>query len=385
VTLNNRLISFFVGITFLTHSLTAVVYPVYFGTGGEGGILRASFDSETGSLSPIDQAAETRGAGFIAIHPNGLFLYSTKQERGERIGSVASWSIEEDGSLTSLNEESSQGRYPCHVSIDRTGSTVFVANYGSEQSVAALPVEGDGKLEQAVSSHLHEGSGSHPRRQKSPHPHSAIPNPANTFVYVADLGADEIFIYRFDSSTSLLVPAGSAEVPGGGKGPRHMVFSPDGAYLYVLNELSLDISIFTADPQTGDLDFVSTSPLAEPEDDTSRMSASEIRNHPNGRFLYAALRDLDDRGRDAIVLFEREPSTGAISRKETFPAQVMIPRNFNLSPEGKWMLVGGARSSDLAIFKVDPRTGALLPDPEIVEAPSGPICIEFLSVGNSSP
>ena len=253
MTLNNRLISFFVGITFLTHSLTAVVYPVYFGTGGEGGILRASFDSETGSLSPIDQAAETRGAGFIAIHPNGLFLYSTKQERGERIGSVASWSIEEDGSLTSLNE------------------------------------------------------------------------------------------------------------------------------------LSLDISIFTADPQTGDLDFVSTSPLAEPEDDTSRMSASEIRNHPNGRFLYAALRDLDDRGRDAIVLFEREPSTGAISRKETFPAQVMIPRNFNLSPEGKWMLVGGARSSDLAIFKVDPRTGALLPDPEIVEAPSGPICIEFLSVGNSSP
>lgn len=352
---------------------------VYFGTSGDGGIQHATFNTGSGELSSITKVAEVNNAGFIAIHPSQNFIYSTAAtDKRKAKGLVRAFSINSDKSLKSLNQQSSEGYNPCHTSLDSTGTLLMVANYGSNNSVAAFKVQKDGSLATSTSIHLHEGSGTNPKRQKSPHPHSIFPNPANTFAYAPDLGTDHVEIYALDTKNAKLTPAGNAEVPGGAKGPRHMKFSQDGRYTFVLLELTLEIAIFEADAETGALKHINTISTLKDRSDIERMTCSEIRVHPNGKFVYNAIRDLDSRGRDTISVYSINEQTGQLTLLQNEQARVTVPRNFNIDPSGKWLIAGGQKSKDLAVFSLNPKTGLLAPHGELTTFDGSPICIEFL-------
>ena len=337
------------------------------------------FDSDNGELSKPQLVAEIERPGFIAIHPEKKFLYATTPKFGETgNGGVAAFTINDDGTLTLLNKQSSKGRNPCHVSVDATGKCLLVANY-SDGSVAALGIKEDGSLIESKSSHRHEGKGANPKRQEGPHAHSIYPNPDNTFAYAPDLGIEKVMIYKLNPNKATLTSAGHALVPGKEMGPRHMKFSNDGKHAYVLSELSKMITVFRPDSSIpGRLAYVTNVSTLNDGAELEGMSCSEVRIHPEGNYLYAANRDTAKQGRDSIAVFRSQKHKKGFRRIDVVPAEVSVPRNFNIDPSGKWMLVGGQASHDIAIFSLDPKTGKLKFTGRKVAFEGGPICIEFL-------
>jgi 6-phosphogluconolactonase len=371
-----KLTTSLLGATLLCSTAFATTSRVYFGTSNGKGIYFADFDDETGELTQPQLAIAIGRPGFLTIHPNKQYIYSTAFGGIlGRQGGVAAMKIEPDGRLDLLNMQATEGKGNCHVSLDQTGRLLTTAYYGSG-SVASFSILADGSVSEVKSYFAHSGSGAHPQRQNKAYAHSVFVNPANTHVYAADLGIDKIMIYQIAPEAGTLAPAGAAVVPGGGMGPRHMKWNQAGSILYVLNELDLSVSIFKA-VANGQLEFVETVSSLPEGADKMRMTCAEIRIHPNGKFIYASNRDLTEQGRDSITLFTRFED--GFKRIENTPAQVWVPRNFNLDPTGKWLLAAGQKSNDIAVFQVDPETGKLTFRGTKVPLEGGPICIEFLA------
>ena len=191
-----------------------------------------------------------------------------------------------------------------------------------------------------------------------------------------DLGIDKVVIYQLSPDTATLTPAGHAEVPGGGQGPRHMKFSSDGHYAYVLNELSLNVATFEVS-STGQLHYLDSQSVFTDDATSDSMSCAEIRLHPNGEFIYTSTRDLNQAGRDTLSTFKRA-ADGSLQLIANTPATVSVPRNFNIDPSGQWLIAGGQKSSTLAIFSINQETGALTLKRSDIPFEGQPICVEFL-------
>src|SRR5206468_477978 len=149
--------------------------------------------------------------------------------QGQRSGAVSAFALDAaSGELSLLNQQPSGGAGPCHVTLDAAGRHVLVANYGGG-SVASLPVERDGRLGPPSSTIQHAGSSVNPQRQEGPHAHSINLDPANRFAFAADLGLDQVLVYRFDAARGTLSPNDPPFAPvTPGAGPRHFAFHPSG-------------------------------------------------------------------------------------------------------------------------------------------------------------
>ena len=350
---------------------------------GNVGIRVAEFDSENGTLTEPQEAISLAGAGFLAVHPKLPIVYATCKIKGEgkASGGLAALKMGEDGSLDLMNEVSTMGSGPCHVSLDETGKVAFAANYGSG-SVASFQITPDGSLSPAVSAIQHEGSSVH-SRQKGPHAHYFGVGPQNQYAYSPDLGLDKVLIYRFDPESAKLTAAGAGLLEAGA-GPRHMKFSKDGQFAFVLNELSLTVTSFAYDKEDGSLTSIGSVPVMPAEEDRERVTCAEILVHPNGRFVYTSQRDLrtgsdkdiENLGRNSISVFSINED-GTLEHVQTISAGVKVPRNFAFDPSGKWVLVGGQRSNDIRIFAVDGESGKLSSHGEPISCP-GAICFDFV-------
>ena len=225
-----------------TTMLPAQDRTVYVGTytnGASKGIYSFRFNTSTGKTSEPGLAAETSNPAFLTVHPNGRFLYAANENPN---GTISAFAIGPSGGLTLLNTVSSGGSGPCHVALDRTGRWLFAANYNSG-SVAVFRVGAGGKLGDATTVVQHSGSSVNAQRQAGPHAHEVVVTADNRFVLVPDLGADRVVIYRFDADKGALSESTFAKsVPG--SGPRHLAFSPDGRFVYVLHELAASITAF---------------------------------------------------------------------------------------------------------------------------------------------
>jgi 6-phosphogluconolactonase len=358
----------FVAMTLACGSASGADWTAYVGTytsGASKGIYRLRFDDATGKLTTLDLAAETPNPSFLAVSPNGRFLYAANEENA---GSVSAFS-NGNQKLTPLNTVSSRGAGPCHVALDKTGKWLFVANYNSG-SVAAFPVHEDGTLGEASAFVQHSGSSVNPQRQAGPHAHSVNISPDNRFVLVADLGLDQILTYRIDAAKGLPPPQPLLAKLSPGSGPRHMAFGPDGRFVYVINEMLATVTVFQYDAAAGSLKEVQTI-SALPAGFKGANSSAEIAVHPSGKFLYAS-----NRGHDSIAIFRIDVAAGTLTAAGHAPAGGKTPRNFAIDPSGKFLLAANQDSGNVVVFRIDPSTGALTPAGVEVSVPS-PVSIVF--------
>src|SRR5712671_3570797 len=204
-------VALFLGIAFAPSAPAAGRFFVYVGTyTGEKskGIYSFQFDPSSGEMTSPGLAGEVANPSFLTIHPNRKFLYAVSElgNDGRTNGAVTAFAIDaKSGALTKLNSVSSGGGGACHLLVDKTGKSLVVANYGSG-SVAAFPVSADGRLGEAAIVMKHSGSSSDPRRQRGPHAHAVVLSLDNRFVFVPDLGLDQILSYRLDAAKAMLTP-----------------------------------------------------------------------------------------------------------------------------------------------------------------------------------
>jgi len=328
-------------------------YVAYFGTytrpEKSKGIYAYRFDAATGKLSSIGVAAETASPSFLAVHPNGRFLYAVNEQGG---GSVSAFAIDRSsGLLKPLNQVSSRGNGPCHLALDQKGKWLFAANYGSG-SVAAYAVRDDGSLGESSGFDQHQGSSVNAARQKGPHAHGTFISPDNRFVLVPDLGLDKVVVYRVDEGT--LPPADPPFFKvAPGAGPRHLAFHPNGKFAYVVTEMGINVVACRYDAQKGALEEIQIADAAPVPRDPG-MSGAEIEVHPNGRFLYASVR-----GDNSIAIFRVDPATGKLTSAGRASTEGKTPRAFALDPSGKFLLAANQDSDSVVVFRVDQKTGAL--------------------------
>lgn len=371
-------------------------FRVYVGTyTGEGskGIYLYDFDAASGALKQVGLAAEATNPSFLALTPDARFLYAVGEMEtfeGKKTGAVSAFAVDAaTGKLAMLNQQPSGGAGPCHVSTDGTGKIVFVANYGGG-SVASFPVGDDGKLGPAGSVLQHKGKGPDPARQEAPHGHWIGPSPDNKHVLACDLGLDRVLVYKLYPSFARLAPVtpidqdadlfsssdslrGDVE-PNPGSGPRHAAFSPDGKFLYVINEMGNTMTAYKWDAKEGGLTAVQTIGTL-PEGFKEGNSTAEVVVHPSGKFVYGS-----NRGHDSIVAYAAEPATGKLTLVSHTTDHIKTPRNFNIDPTGKWLIAANQDSDSLVVFKIDEKTGGLTLTGEPVPAPR-PVCVIFAPAG----
>jgi 6-phosphogluconolactonase len=340
---------------------------------GSKGIYAGSFNSETGKLSDFRLAAETESPSFLALHPNGKFLYAVNevdQFQGQSAGAVSAFSIDgASGKLALLNQVSSRGGGPCHIAVDRTGKTVAVANYGGG-SFALFPVNASGKLGAASQFVKIHGKGPNAERQEAPHTHSANISPDNATLVVADLGTDQLLIYQLHPATATVTPADppfAAVDPG--SGPRHAAFSRDSQYFYALNEIKSTLTTFRFDAAARKLTRLGSATTL-PKGFAGENTTAELAIDRTGRFLYAS-----NRGHDSLAIFDLRDAASPrlIGHQATGGKE---PRHFTLDPSGKWVLAANQNSNNVVIFARDRNTGLLKPTGQEVQL-SQPVCLLF--------
>ena len=356
---------------------------VYIGTythGDSEGIYVYRLNVSSGALEFESKATGVESPSFLALHPEHRYLYAVNAVRevdGVPNGCVSAFRINpETGALTFLNRQLSGGPGPCHLSVDRTGRYVLVANYAGG-SVAMLPVQSDGSLGEATDFVQHTGSSVNPDRQEGPHAHSINIDAGNRYAFAPDLGTDKILIYELDLNHGKLKPNSQPWVEvHAGAGPRHFDFHPNGRWAYAINELDSTMTTFDYDSSGGVLtEIESVSTL--PDDFGGTNHCADVHVSASGKFVYGS-----NRGHDSIVIFAIDEHTGRLTLVGHESTQGEIPRNFAIDPTGTLLLAANQMSDSVVTFWIDPETGELNPTGQIAEVPT-PVCLKPIVISGS--
>jgi 6-phosphogluconolactonase len=339
------------------------------------GIYRCQLDVTTGKLTAPELAVEAAQPSFLAIHPNHKFLYAVGEygKGPKNAGGLSAYSLDaKTGALKFLNQESSGGDGPCHVSVDQGGKCVLAANYGGG-SVCCLPINKDGSLGAATAFIQHKGKSVDPKRQEGPHAHSINVDAKNRFAVAADLGLDKLLVYKFDAAKGTLTPNDPpAADTKPSAGPRHFAFHPGGKFAYACGELDSTVIALAWDADKGvlkPLQALSTLPKETPGNSTA-----EVVVHPSGKWVYVS-----NRGHNSIAIFAVNEQTGELKAVGHQGKDIKVPRNFAVDPTGAYMIVANQDGDSLVLFRIDQKTGELAPTDVRVEV-GRPVCVRFVPV-----
>lgn len=345
--------------------------------GSQGNQLHAlRFNVDSGKLSAIGAVADGLRPTWTVAHPQLPVLYAVDDDSA-RPGSVTAFAVNRtNGSLNKLNAAPSGGNGATYLWLDAPSHTLLAANFasGSASSIAVRP---DGSLGSLVSTIQATGSGPH-RRQAGPHAHSAAVDPSGRYALVPDLGADRVFIYALDRSTHALsalpspVGASRAYVAPPGSGPRHLVLSYDGHFVWLLNELTAEVTTLRWDAQQGQLIHVQTQAISSAAF-TGTRSGAEILLSPDGRFVY-----IEDRGERTLVAYRVNADTGELDFVQRIASGGEVPWGMAIHASGRWLLVAHQRSNTVNVFSIDPATGVLANTGESATAPAA-VSITFVA------
>lgn len=333
------------------------------------GIYAVRLDDDTGALSEPELVAETPNPTWLTFSPDKRRLFTVHPSEQQVIGYSLDPATAQLVALPATPAAAAAAIPPSHLAVDATGRALMLANYHGG-FVAAIPLRPDGTPGPAAAI-AHSGRSVDPARQEKPHPHSVTLSPDNRFVIVCDLGLDRVFSYALDHAAARLAPGPVPFVTTEpGSGPRHFKFGKDGRHGYAITEMGGTIEVFDYDAARGAFarkQVISTLP----PDFAGLKWNAEVRVHPNGRFLYGS-----NRTHDSIAVFAIAPGSGLLALIEIVPSGGKTPRNFELSPDGKWLVCGHQDSDFVTVFRVDSATGKLTRTPHTANVASC-VCVLF--------
>ncbi|MGB2598060.1 MAG: beta-propeller fold lactonase family protein [Pseudolabrys sp.] len=337
---------------------------VYVSNAQDGNIDTYNMDMSTGALTPVGKTEAAKMVMPMTLSPNKKYLYAVIRSQPTR---VLTYAIDPaTGALAQKASAPLPDSMP-YVSTDHTGRFLFTASYGGDK-LAVSPIGENGLVEAEAIQVIPTGRNAH----------SIMPDRSNNFVYAATLGANQVLQFTFDSKTGKLTANEPPAVsPEAGHGPRHLAFSPDNKYLYVLNELSGHVTQYTIDPSKGTLtlvDSISSVPAeaglawgapqapvgAAPapasvaaKDEKPKVWAADIQITPDGKFLYST-----ERTTNKIALFTVAPGTGKLTYVTNFATEAQ-PRGIRIDPSGQYLVASGEKSDRVSVYKIDKGTGKL--------------------------
>lgn len=336
------------------------------------GIYVYQFSETNGTIDSLNHTETTvANPSFLTIAPNGNYVYACTEAATTNGGSVNAFAFnKENGTLKFINKQSSGGDDPAYLSVDKDNKWLVSGNY-TGGNLTVYPVNADGSLEPFSQLIQHTGTGADKTRQEKAHVHAAVFSPSGKQLLVTDLGTDKIMCYTFNGTLKKPLQTTSPEFVATepGSGPRHLAFHPNGKYVYCMEELSGAVSVYnyTGDKLTA-LQRIPTHPVTS----KGPFGSSDIHLSPDGLFLYAANRADEN----TITIFS-VAATGKLTLVGYQPTLGKTPRNFIITPSGKFLLVANQLTGTIVVFKRNIKTGMLEQTGKQLQVPA-PTCLQLM-------
>lgn len=324
------------------------------------GIYTIELNTETQALENLSLLAEVGSPTYLDTNEDKSIIYTIVNENDE--GRIASLVKQADGTYTRKDQVMAAGAPPCYVAYDKNRELVYTANYHKGE-VTVYKTDAEGNLE-LTDVDVHSGSSVH-ENQDAPHAHYTNLTPDEKYMVACDLGTDEVYTYEVSAEGKLTEVARLEVAPG--TGPRHLVFHPTLDIAYIFGELSSDVVVVSYDADTGKFEIIQTISTI-PADHTSFNGGAAIRISSDGKFVYAS-----NRGHDSLAIFATD-TDGKLTLVNYTPTEGETPRDFNLDPSEKYVIVGHQDSDNLTLFERNAEDGTLTLLEKDVEAPEV-VCI----------
>ncbi|WJS92773.1 lactonase family protein [Flavobacterium johnsoniae] len=344
-------------VLFSALSLTAVkaqnkfnlLVGTYTNTCQSNGIYVYEFDASSGDFKLKNSSENVVSPSYLSVSADNKFVYAVN-ENGNQSAVSAFGYDSASGKLKFLNTNDALGADPCHLIND--DKNVIVANY-SGGNIVVFKKKADGSITEVQQLIQHEGKGPNAARQEKAHVHMVVFSPDKKFVLSNDLGLDKIFIYKYnpDSKNEILTLKGTVDVKSA-SGPRHLTFSKDGKFVYLVQELDGTLTTLSYD-KTGNLKVIAETSIL-PKGFTGGTGAAAIKISPDGNFLYVS--DRVDANAISVYKILKDGKIELVEQQSTLGKG---PRDFAIDPTGNYLLVGHQYTNDIVIFKRNKTTGKI--------------------------
>ncbi|RXK61991.1 lactonase family protein [Lacibacter luteus] len=325
-------------------------------TGGkpDTGIYVYELNTSTGKLTHRSTVEKITNPSYLTVSPNGRFLYACTDTKLPHNGSITAFSIDSiNGKLSFINKQSSGGENPVYITVHKNNRFVAAGNY-TGGSVVVLTANSDGSINPFSQLIQFSDSGINKVRQEKAHIHSTVFSPGNDFLFLPDLGADKIRVFRFNAKHVKPLTAFTnyfvTTTPG--SGPRHFTFHPNGKFAYCIEELGGTVAAYRY--RNGKLDSIQR--IFSYSKKLEAYTSADIHISPDGLFLYASNRGTEE---NTISIFSIDQTNGKLALVGHQKTDGDHPRNFCIDPTGNFLLVANQFTGNVVVFKRDAFTGLL--------------------------
>lgn len=340
-----------------------------YGPADQEGIKVYKFNQETGKGQYVSGLKGISNPSYQTVSVDGKRVYSVGEDDGGTACANALTFDATTGILTLVNSQPTQGAAPCHIALSPEEDYVVTANYNGS-NITLFPLDAEGRLKPGKNI----GFDGDKERQAQPHLHFVYFTPDNKYLLANDLGTDRIHRFplnnRQKGSATPLVDESSASdiLLAPGSGPRHTEFSADGRFAYLITELSGEVMAFTYNGDS--LTWMQTIQA----DTLDARGSADIHLSPDGRHLYASNRLKGD----GLAIFQINGEGGTLTKIGYQPTGIH-PRNFIITPNGKYVLVACRDTNEIQVFARDASTGLLTDTGQSIKT-TKPVCLKFIKM-----
>jgi 6-phosphogluconolactonase len=335
------------------------------------GIYIYDFNSQTGEAKWISNTDSVTNPSYLTISKNQKFVYAVNETNGANPGRVTAYSFDKNnGTIHFINTTASGGDDPCFISTTADNKWLAVANYTSG-TATVFPINADGSVNpfsQLINDTIYRKAG----ETATPHVHETVFSPDEKYLLTPDLGLDKVITYQFDRAIDkpLILTTQTFATSPKGTGPRHLTFSADKRFVYLLHEMGGSVTVYSFN--SGKLQQIQDIPTFQ-ADFKGKKDGAEIMISPDGKFLYAS-----DRGDlNLIAIFSIDPVSGKLKFKGTQSTYGEHPRNFIIDPTGNYLLAANQDSENIVIFRRNKQTGFLINTGKEIHIPR-PVCLQMI-------